>query len=71
MPGEYAPISEIVDFILAAQIAENLDRETDNMPSGDAEKNKVWIQWHFWMLRTQITYLITLCNVVGLCFISY
>lgn len=38
--GENAPINEIIDFIIAAQIANNLDRETEDMPDIDAENKE-------------------------------
>lgn len=33
--GKDAPIDELVDFIIAAQIAENFEKETDNTPHYD------------------------------------
>ncbi|KAJ4839137.1 hypothetical protein Tsubulata_040339 [Turnera subulata] len=39
--GEEAPVNEIVDFILAARIAKNLDQEPDDVSNGDGRKNKV------------------------------
>lgn len=41
--GEDAPINELVDFIIAAQIAENIEKETDDMPHEDEGKNEVFI----------------------------
>ncbi|XP_031256341.1 probable inactive DNA (cytosine-5)-methyltransferase DRM3 [Pistacia vera] len=38
--GEAAPINELVDFIIAAQIAENIEKETDDMPHEDEGKNE-------------------------------
>ncbi|CAK7326268.1 unnamed protein product [Dovyalis caffra] len=38
--GENAPINEIMDFIIAAQIANNLDRETEDMHNIEVEKKE-------------------------------
>nr|AUH15436.1 domains rearranged methyltransferase 2 [Dimocarpus longan] len=38
--GYDAPINELVDFILAAQIAEKFDKEMDNMPPEDEDKKE-------------------------------
>uniref|UniRef100_A0A5B6YUN5 Putative DNA (Cytosine-5)-methyltransferase DRM2 isoform X2 n=1 Tax=Davidia involucrata TaxID=16924 RepID=A0A5B6YUN5_DAVIN len=38
--GKDAPINELVDFIFAAQIAGNCEKNTENLYHGDEEKNK-------------------------------
>lgn len=39
--GENAPITELVDFITAAQIAEELEKDTDDTTHGDEVRNEV------------------------------
>ncbi|KAF9674326.1 hypothetical protein SADUNF_Sadunf10G0115700 [Salix dunnii] len=39
--GENAPINEIMDFIIAAQIANNINREAEDMPDIDVENKEV------------------------------
>lgn len=41
--GEDAPIDELVDFIVAAQIAERLEKGTDDTSCNDEVKNEVLI----------------------------
>ncbi|KAG5237157.1 DNA (cytosine-5)-methyltransferase DRM [Salix suchowensis] len=38
--GENAPINEIMDFIIAAQIADNINRDTEDMPDIDVENKE-------------------------------
>lgn len=39
--GEDAPIDELVDFIVAAQIAERFEKDTDDTTHNDEDKNEV------------------------------
>ena len=39
--GEDAPINELVDFITAAQIAQELEKDTDDTTHDDEDRNEV------------------------------
>lgn len=39
--GEDAPINELVDFISAAQIAQELEKDTDDTTHDDEDRNEV------------------------------
>lgn len=39
--GEHAPLNELVDFIAAAQIAEEFEKESEGSLSSDEEKDQV------------------------------
>lgn len=41
MSGQDTPIDELVDFIVAAQIAEKLEEDTDDTVHNGEEKNEV------------------------------
>lgn len=46
-----APVDEMVDFIIAAQVAADCNKEIDDKMDDGAEVDEVCIQWHFRMLR--------------------
>lgn len=58
--GEDAPISELVDFIFAAQIAENTEKDVDCPNYCDEGMNEVWL----------IQYIIILI-LLGISFIAF
>ncbi|KAH7533366.1 hypothetical protein FEM48_Zijuj04G0123200 [Ziziphus jujuba var. spinosa] len=40
--SEDAPVDELVDFIVAAQMAERFEKDTDDTSRNDEEKNEMW-----------------------------
>ena len=64
--GEDAPVNELVDFIAAAQIAEQLEKESEDSLSSEEEKDQVFND-HFnyinWFDNSVVLLQFLLCSV--------
>lgn len=62
MSGEDAPIDELVDFIVAAQIAQRFEKDTDDTTHNYEDKNEVLCEFK---LCNHSIYLLNRCHTIS------